>query len=228
MRRSELASYIDHTLLGPTATSDGVERLCAEAVELGVTAVCVDLRHAGLARERLVGSPVKLCVVIGFPQGMTTAAVKAFEAQQAVTCGADEIDMVIPVGALKEGDFEAVRADVAAVCVVARRAGHPVVVKVILETCFLTDDEKRKGAELAVQAGADYVKTSTGFGSAGATTADVALLRRVVGPKVGVKAAGGIRDTATAIAMIQAGASRIGASRTADILSGLDESTSAA
>jgi deoxyribose-phosphate aldolase len=197
-------------------------------VELGVAAVCVNLWHASLARERLVGSPVKLCVVVGFPHGMTTSAVKAFEAQQAVSFGADEIDMVIPVGALKEGDFEAVRADVAAVCIVAQRAGRPVAVKVILETCFLTDDEKRRGAELAVQAGADYVKTSTGFGSAGATTGDVTLLRRIVGPKVGVKAAGGIRDTATAIAMIEAGATRIGASRTADILSGLAESTSSA
>jgi deoxyribose-phosphate aldolase len=228
MKRAKLASYIDHTLLGPTATRDGVERLCAEAVELGVAAVCVDLRHADLARERLVGSPVKLCVVVGFPQGMTTAAVKSFEAQQAVGCGADEIDMVIPVGALKEGDVEGVRADVAAVCAVARRAGRPVAVKVILETCLLTDEEKRRGAEVAVQAGADYVKTSTGFGSAGATTADVALLRRVVGPSIGVKAAGGIRDTATAIAMIEAGATRIGASRTVDILAGLDETTSAA
>jgi len=228
MRRSELASYIDHTLLGPTATRDGVERLCAEAVELGVAAVCVNLRHARLAHERLVGSPVKLCVVVGFPHGMTTSAVKAFETQEAVACGADEVDMVISVGALKDGDFEAVRADVAAVCDAARRAGRPVAVKVILETCFLTDDEKRRGAELAVQAGADYVKTSTGFGSAGATAADVVLLRRVVGPKVGVKAAGGIRDTATAIAMIEAGATRIGASRTADILAGLGETTSAA
>jgi deoxyribose-phosphate aldolase len=159
---------------------------------------------------------------------MTTSAVKAFETQEAVACGADEVDMVISVGALKDGDFEAVRADVAAVCDAARRAGRPVAVKVILETCFLTDDEKRRGAELAVEAGADYVKTSTGFGSAGATAADVALLRRVVGPKVGVKAAGGIRDTATAIAMMEAGATRIGASRTADILAGLGETTSAA
>jgi deoxyribose-phosphate aldolase len=209
MKRSELASYIDHTLLGPTATRDGVERLCAEAVQLGVAAVCVNLWHARLAHERLVGSPVKLCVVVGFPHGMTTSAVKAFETQQAVAWGADEIDMVIPVGALKEGDVDAVRADVAAVCDAARQAGRRVAVKVILETCFLTDDEKRRGA-------------------AGATAADVALLRRVVGPKVGVKAAGGIRDTATAIAMIEAGATRIGASRTADILSGLADVTAAA
>ncbi len=227
MKRSELASYIDHTLLGPTATRAGVKRLCEEALELGVAAVCVDLRHAELAREELADSSVKVCVVVGFPHGATTAAVKAFEAEQAIAAGADEVDMVIPVGALKEGDLGAVREDVAAVCGVARRAGRPVLVKVILETCLLTDEEKRQAAKMAVGAGADYVKTSTGFGSAGATTSDVALLRRTVGPKVGVKAAGGIRDTATAIAMIEAGATRIGASRTVEILSGLDESVSA-
>ena len=132
--------------------------------------------------------------------------------------------MVIPVGALKERDLAGLRADIAAVCAVARRAGRPVAVKVILETCLLTDEEKTLAAREAVAAGADFVKTSTGFGSAGATAADVALLRRAVGPGIGVKAAGGIRDTATALAMIAAGATRIGASRTADILAGLDDS----
>lgn len=222
MNRAELAAMIDHTLLGPTATSAGVKKLCAEAVELGVAAVCVDLRHAVLARRELGKNAVKLCVVVGFPHGMTSSAVKAFEAGEAVAQGADEVDMVIPVGALKEGDVDAVRSDVALVCKAARGTGRTVAVKVILETCLLTDEEKAAGAKAAVDGGADFVKTSTGFGSAGATAADVALLRRVVGPRIGVKAAGGIRDTATALAMIEAGASRIGASRTVAILDGLD------
>ena len=224
MKRSELAATIDHTLLGPMATRAGVERLCAEAIQLGVAAACVDLRYARTAREKLAGSSVHLCVVIGFPHGMTASTVKAFEAEQAIAEGADELDMVIPVGALKERDLAGLRADIAAVCAVARRAGRPVAVKVILETCLLTDEEKTLAAREAVAAGADFVKTSTGFGSAGATAADVALLRRAVGPGIGVKAAGGIRDTATALAMIAAGATRIGASRTADILAGLDDS----
>ena len=223
MKRSELAAYIDHTLLGPTATRAGVEKLCAEAIQLGVAAACVDLRYARTAREKLAGSDVRLCVVIGFPHGMTASAVKAFEAEEAIAEGADELDMVIPVGALKERDLTGLRADIAAVCAVARRAGRPVAVKVILETCLLTDEEKALGAREAVAAGADFVKTSTGFGSAGATSDDVALLRRTVGAGIGVKAAGGIRDTATALAMIAAGATRIGASRTADILAGLDD-----
>lgn len=223
MNRKELASYIDHTLLGPTATRAGVERLCEEAARWGVAAVCVDGRHARLAREALSGSSVKLCVVVGFPNGMAASDVKVFETERVIAAGADEVDMVIPVGALKEGDLEAVRADIAAVCAVAKRGRRRVAVKVILETCLLADDEKTKAARLAVEAGADFVKTSTGFGSAGATVADVALLRRAVGPNVGIKAAGGIRDTATALAMIEAGATRLGASRTGDILAGLNE-----
>jgi deoxyribose-phosphate aldolase len=227
MNRAELAATIDHTLLGPTATGAGIEKLCAEAVKLGVASVCVNPRHAAEARRRLGESSVKLCVVVGFPHGMMTSSVKASEAREAIALGADEIDMVIPIGALKEGDIDGVRADVAAVSAVARRSPHSVTVKVILETCFLTDDEKVRGARAAVEGGADYVKTSTGFGSAGATVADVALLRQTVGPDIGVKAAGGIRDTATALAMIAAGATRIGASRTVDILAGLDESSNA-
>jgi deoxyribose-phosphate aldolase len=230
MNRAELAAYIDHTLLGPTATRAGVERLCDEAIGFGAAAVCVDLRHAETARQKLAGSGVRLCVVVGFPHGMTSSRVKAFETEQAVAAGADEVDMVIPVGALKERDLDAVRADVAAVCDAAHRAAkqakRPIHVKAILETCLLTDEEKAMGAREAVAGGADFVKTSTGFSSAGATTSDVALLRRTVGPSVGVKAAGGIRDTATALAMIAAGATRIGASRTADILAGLDVSQS--
>jgi len=183
----------------------------------------VDLRHAATAKKALEGSRVRLCVVVGFPHGMTSTAVKAFETHEALLAGADEIDMVIPVGALKERDLIGLRADIAAVCAEARRGQKRAVVKVILETCLLTDEEKELGAREAVAAGADFVKTSTGFGASGATVADVALLRRVVGPKIGVKAAGGIRDTVTALSMIEAGATRIGASRTAAILAGLDE-----
>ncbi len=223
MNRAELAATIDHTLLGPMATRAGVERLCAEAVRFGVAAVCVDLRHAATAKKALAGSLVKLCVVVGFPQGMTGSSVKAFETREAVAAGADEVDMVIPVGAVKERDLAGLRDDIAAVCTEAHKGRRPAIVKVILETCLLSDEEKEVAAREAVAAGADFVKTSTGFGSAGATVADVALLRRVVGPKIGVKAAGGVRDTATALAMIQAGATRIGASRTADILGGLAE-----
>lgn len=224
MNKTELAATIDHTLLGPTATRGGVEKLCGEAAGFGTASVCVDLRHAATARRALGGSAVKLCVVVGFPHGMTSSSGKAFETSEAIAAGAEEIDMVIPIGAAKEGDFEAVRADVSAVCAAARRGPRPVIVKAILETCLLTDDEKEKAARAAVEGGADFVKTSTGFSTGGATVGDVALLRRVVGPKIGVKAAGGVRDTATALAMLKAGATRIGASRTADILAGLDES----
>ena len=227
MNRSELAARIDHTLLGPAATRGAVERLCAEAVRFGVASACVDLRYAATAKKALAGSSVRLCVVVGFPQGMTATSVKAFETREAIAAGAEEIDMVIPVGVLKERDLVELRADIAAVCAVAHGARPRAAVKVILETCLLTDEEKELGAREAVAAGADYVKTSTGFSSAGATVADVALLRRVVGPEIGVKAAGGIRDTATALAMIAAGATRIGASRTGDILAGLAEPGSA-
>ncbi len=222
MNRAQLAALIDHTLLGPTATRGAVERLCEEAIAFGVASACVDLRYADAARRKLAGSSVRLCVVVGFPHGMTSLRVKAYEAAEAVSVGADELDMVIPVGALKARDLRAVRDDVEAVCRVARGAGRPVAVKVILETCLLNDEEKVLGAQEAVAAGADFVKTSTGFGSGGATEADVALLRRTVGPSIGVKAAGGIRDTATALGMIGAGASRLGASRTADILAGAE------
>jgi len=214
---------IDHTLLGPTATSAGVRRLCEEGIRYSVASVCVNPCHVPLARELTADSPVKVCAVIGFPHGMTTAEVKGFEAEKAIAAGADELDMVINVSALKEGDYEAVLSDIRSVCGAARKAPREVLVKVILETSLLEEEEKIAGAILAVAGGADFVKTSTGFGPAGATVEDVALLRRTVGERAGVKAAGGIRDAETAVAMIEAGASRIGASRTASILEGLDE-----
>jgi deoxyribose-phosphate aldolase len=223
MNRKELAGRIDHTLLGPTATRDGVHKLCAEAMRYGTASVCVSPCHAALAKGLLRGSTVKLCVVIGFPHGATTSTVKRFEAEEAIALGADELDMVIRVDALLEGDEKTVADDIRAVCAAARKAPRKVIVKTILETCLLSEEEKAAGARIAKAAGADYVKTSTGFSTGGATTADVALLRRIVGPETGVKASGGIRDTKAALEMIAAGASRIGASRTIDIVEGVSE-----
>jgi len=222
MKRSELAKTIDHTLLGPAASTESVRSLCAEARQMNVASVCVNPCHVALVSGLLEGSSVKACAVIGFPHGMTASAAKAFEAEEAIAAGADELDMVINVGALKEGNVAFVENDIQAVCTVAKAASRPVSVKVILETALLTDAEKVEGARLVKSAGADYVKTSTGFASGGATVEDVALLRRTVGPKMGVKAAGGIRDYDTAVAMIEAGATRLGASRTASILEGAD------
>ena len=223
MRKKELAKMIDHTLLGPTAARDGVKQLCSEAVRYGFYSVCVNPCHVRLARELTADSPVKVCAVIGFPHGMTTAEVKGFEAQKAIAAGADELDMVINVAALKEGNYEAVLADIRAVCDAARKAPGKVLVKVILETALLDEQEKIAGAILAKAGGADFVKTSTGFGPGGATVEDVALLRRTVGEEMGVKAAGGIRDYETAVRMIEAGASRIGASRSVEIIAGAPE-----
>jgi deoxyribose-phosphate aldolase len=222
MQRSELAKRIDHTLLGPTATRAGVEELCEVAVQQDVAAACVDPCYAEAAHDALKGTTVKLCVVIGFPHGMTTTAAKAFEAREAIAAGADELDMVVNVGALREGNDQAVTDDIRGVCAVARAAPRQITVKVILETALLTNDEKETGARIAKAAGADYVKTSTGFGPGGATVEDVALLREAVGDEMGVKAAGGIRDYETALAMLEAGATRIGASRTIEILDGAD------
>ena len=221
MDRMELAKRIDHTLLGPTATRAAVRTLCDEAIRYGVASACVNPCHVALVRDCLKDSDVKTCAVIGFPHGMSTSETKAFEAQKAIADGADELDMVINVAALKEGDYAAVSDDIRAVCAAAAKAPRPVSVKVILEMALLAQEEKIAGATLAKAAGADFVKTSTGFGPSGATVEDVALLRATVGEEIGVKAAGGIRDAQTALAMIEAGANRIGASRTAAILDGL-------
>lgn len=222
MQRAELAKRIDHTLLGPVAGREAVRTLCEEALQFGVASACVSPYYAGLVHELLKGSDVKTCVVIGFPHGMNTSEAKAFEAQKAIAAGADELDMVINVGALKDGAYAAVSEDIRAVCVAAAKAPHPVHVKVILEMALLSEEEKVAGATIAKAAGAHFVKTSTGFGPGGATVEDVALLRATVGDDMGVKAAGGIRDAQTAMAMIDAGADRIGASRTAAILAGLE------
>ena len=221
MNRAELAKRIDHTLLGQTASAKAVRTLCEEATQYGVASVCVNPCHAALAVELLRDTPVGVCVVIGFPHGMTLPEVKAFEAQKAIALGVDELDMVVNVAALIEGDYTTVVDDIRGVCHVAESAPRPVEVKVILETSLLSNDQKVAGAILAKAAGAQYVKTSTGFGPGGATVEDVALLRRTVGDAMGVKAAGGIRDSQTALAMIEAGATRIGASRTEAILGGV-------
>lgn len=203
-----LAGLIDHTLLRADATRDEVSRLCEEARTHRFKAVCVNPVHVRLVAERLAGSGVSTCSVIGFPLGATTSAGKAAEAAQAVRDGADEIDMVIDLGALREGRDADVRSDITAV----RKACPSAVLKVIIETCLLSDDEKRRACALAAEAGADFVKTSTGFSTGGATPADVALMRSVVGDTLGVKASGGVRTLEAARAVIAAGATRIGTS----------------
>jgi deoxyribose-phosphate aldolase len=217
--RSRLAACIDHTLLKPDATDDQVRALCAEAAAAGFAAACVNPCHVPLAAGCLAGSPVKVCAVVGFPLGASASRVKAAEAALAVEQGAGEVDMVLNVGWLKSGRAADAAADIRAVV----RASAWATVKVILECCFLTDAEKREACRLAVAAGAHFVKTSTGFGSGGATAADVRLLREAVGPEIGVKASGGIRTLADALAMLEAGASRIGASSGLQILKGLSE-----
>jgi deoxyribose-phosphate aldolase len=205
-----IARLIDHTLLKPDATPDQIAQLCMEARQYGFASVCINPAHVKLAAELLAGSPVKVCTVIGFPLGATLSEVKVFEALDAMDKGATEIDMVINIGALKSRDYTLVARDIRGVVEVchARRA----VVKVIIEAALLTDEEKVAACLLAKEARADYVKTSTGFGPGGARLEDVALMRRTVGPEMGLKAAGGIRNLAEAESMVKAGATRIGAS----------------
>lgn len=218
---ADLAGMIDHTLLRPHATEDQVRQLCAEATEFGFATVCVNPTWVPLCAGLLRGTRVKVCTVIGFPLGATFPEVKAFESQRSIAAGAAELDMVINIGALKSRHYRLVEEDIAAVVTVAHAAGATV--KVIIEAAYLTDEEKVEACALAKAAGADYVKTSTGFGPSGATVEDVALMRRVVGPEMGVKAAGGIKTAEEAKAMIAAGASRIGASASVKIVSGAQE-----
>ena len=205
---SELASVFDHTLLKADATPAQVEEICREAIEFSFASVCVNSRYVPLVSRLLAHAPVRTCCVVGFPLGAMSTRAKAAETSLAVSDGAEEIDMVIAVGALKAGDLDAVREDIAAVVAAAGNA----IVKVIIETCLLTDEEKRTACRLAVQAGAAYVKTSTGFSTGGATAADIRLMRETVGPDIGVKASGGVRDLKAVITMLEAGASRVGAS----------------
>ena len=211
-----LNKYIDHTILKPETTQEQVEKILSEAKEYDFASVCVNPTWVSLAAESLKDSDVKVCTVIGFPLGANTSAVKAFETKDAIANGADEIDMVINIGALKAGNDALVLDDIKAVV----DASGDKLVKVIIEACLLTDDEKVRACQLSKEAGADYVKTSTGFSSGGATVADVALMRKTVGPDMGVKASGGARSYEDAIAFIEAGASRIGASSGVAIMNG--------
>jgi deoxyribose-phosphate aldolase len=205
-----IAGMIDHTLLKPEATKEDIERLCREAAEFRFATVCVNPVWIALSARLLRGTGVGVCSVVGFPLGATTADVKHYETRRAIFDGATEIDMVINVGALKSGDLRTAERDIEAVVEPCRQCG--VVSKVIIEAALLTDDEKTAACTLARAAGADFVKTSTGFGPGGATVADVALMRRVVGTAMGVKAAGGVRDLQGLQAMVGAGATRVGAS----------------
>lgn len=209
MSSTSIAQYIDHTLLKPAATQQQVEQLCKEAREYQFAAVCVHPYWVDTCAEQLSGSSVKVATVIGFPHGANDSLVKAFEARNAMASGAEELDMVINIGALKSADETAVQQDIEAVVHAARAQAD---VKVIIETSLLTDEEKAKACRLAVAAGADFVKTSTGFNGGGAAVADVTLMSKAVEGKLGVKASGGIKDYEAAQAMVKAGATRIGAS----------------
>ena len=212
----KLNKFIDHTILKPETTQEQVEKILSEAKEYDFASVCVNPTWVSLAADSLKDSDVKVCTVIGFPLGANTSAVKAFETEDAIANGADEIDMVINIGALKAGNDALVLDDIKAVV----DASGDKLVKVIIEACLLTDDEKVRACQLSKEAGADYVKTSTGFSTGGATVADVALMRKTVGPDMGVKASGGARSYEDAIAFIEAGASRIGASSGVAIMNG--------
>jgi deoxyribose-phosphate aldolase len=221
-----LARLIDHTALKPETSEADIRTLCDEARRYCFASVCVNPCYVLLASELLRGSPVAVCTVLGFPLGATATPVKALEAEQAIRDGASELDMVLNIGWLRSKRYDAVEADVRAVVEVARKAPRRVLTKVILETALLDDPEKIVACVLAQNAGADFVKTSTGFSKGGATAADVALMRRVVGARMGVKASGGVRSRQDAEAMIAHGATRIGASASVEIVKGLTGSGS--
>lgn len=212
----ELNRMIDHTLLKANATRAQIEKLCDEALEYNFASVCVNTCWVPLAHEKLAGSEVKTCCVVGFPLGAMLTEAKAAEARLAVEAGADEVDMVINIGWLLDGEYDAVRDDIAAVV----KAADGKCVKVIIEACLLTDEQKVKACELSVEAGATFVKTSTGFSAGGATVADVALMRKTVGDRCLVKAAGGIHTADEARAMVEAGADRLGCSAGIQIMAG--------
>ncbi len=214
----DLAKYIDHTLLKPEASAEDIDKLCSEAREYSFASVCINPTWVKRAADSLRGTEVVTCTVIGFPLGANTTAIKSMEARRALRDGAREIDMVLNVGALKSGEYDLVRDDIAKVAEAAHEVGG--LCKVILETALLTDEEKVVASSLAKEAKADFVKTSTGFGSGGATVYDVALMRETVGPDMGVKASGGVRTLEDVEDMIAAGASRIGASAGVQIVSG--------
>ncbi|KJS22682.1 MAG: deoxyribose-phosphate aldolase [Clostridiaceae bacterium BRH_c20a] len=212
MLNVDIAKYIDHTILKPQTTEAEIVELCREAKQYGFAAVCVNPCYVNLAAKLLTGTKVKVATVIGFPLGANTMEVKAFEAERAFKEGAQEIDMVINIGALKSGKYDYVQEDIYAVVNVAKNQVPKKLVKVIIETSLLTNEEKEKACQLVLAAGADFVKTSTGFNGGGANLEDVQLMKRVVGEKVKIKASGGIRDVKAALLMIEAGAERLGTS----------------
>jgi len=212
------ARMIDHTLLKAEATQEQIEKLCAEAKQFSFASVCVNPTWVKYSSELLQESDVLVCTVIGFPLGASTSAVKAFEVKDAIANGAKEVDMVINIGALKDKKYDVVQADISTVVEAAKGSA---IVKVIIEACLLTEEEKVKACELSVAAGADYVKTSTGFSTGGATAEDIALMRKTVGPELGVKASGGVRSLEDMKKMVEAGATRIGASSGVAIMNGL-------
>lgn len=216
MNKTQIASMIDHTLLKATATPDQVRELCQTARELSTASVCVNPCNVRLAAQLLKGSPVKVCTVVGFPLGANTPAVKAFETQDAIANGADEVDMVINIGALKARDLKLLEQDIHSVV----EAAKGTLVKVIIECCYLTDEEKQLACQACVNAGADYVKTSTGFGTGGATVSDVRLMKAAIPEHMKVKAAGGMHSWQEALEMVEAGANRLGTSSTLVILEG--------
>lgn len=215
--RQKIAGMIDHTVLKAMTTQEDVIKICNEAKENGFFSVCINPTHIEFVKKQLEGSNVKVCTVIGFPLGANTPEVKAFETKDAIAKGADEVDMVINIGALKDKNYELVYEDIKAVVDAANKEA---LVKVIIETCYLTDEEKKIACELAVKAGTDYVKTSTGFGTGGSTPQDIKLMRETVGETIGVKASGGVRCEDDAVKVIEAGASRIGASASVAIAKG--------
>ncbi len=219
---ADLARMIDHTLLKPEATTAQIEKLCEEAKKFHFASVCINPSNVSLCARLLAGTDVKVCTVIGFPLGSTSTEAKVFEAVQAIRDGAREVDMVINVGRLKSGDYDFVEKDIFSVATAAKR--HHVLCKVIIETGLLTDDEKIKACILAQRAGADFVKTSTGFSKGGATVGDIALMRFVVGNAMGVKASGGVRTREDALKLVASGADRIGASASVAIASGATSS----
>ena len=219
---NNIAGMIDHTLLKADATKNQIEKLCEEAREYQFASVCVNPTWVSTASKLLQNSNVKVCTVIGFPLGATTSETKGFEAKDAIEKGAQEVDMVINIGALKDGNDELVEKDIRTVVDAARGKA---LTKVIIETSLLTEEEKVKACQLAVKAGADYVKTSTGFSAGGATIEDIALMRKTVGPDIGVKASGGVRNTEDTQKMVEAGATRIGASAGVAIVKGMQGDT---
>ncbi len=213
----KIEQYIDHTLLKQEACEDQIIKICSEAKEYGFASVCANAYYASLVRKELEGSNVKTCIVVGFPLGATTKEVKVFEAKQAIENGAQEIDMVVNVGAIKSNKFDVVKDEIKAVVDACKGCA---LVKVIIETCLLTDAQKVRVCQIAKEAGADFVKTSTGFSTGGATIHDVKLMRETVGPEMGVKASGAVRTAEDAKAVIEAGASRVGASSSIAIVQG--------